>query len=170
MRVRRARLSLLGVAALCGIGSIAALAWGIIWPVSTVALQDRPANAVTGTASAETTKATTPALESLVTHCNKPLQRPLRQDTVAAAQAAAAQQAAKNGGPFSAMLVGTMIEEGFSRAMFSVPPATIELKAVGELIGIPPVTAEIVKIEPNQVLVRYQGQLVTLRLKGADEG
>ncbi|HET6880133.1 MAG TPA: hypothetical protein VFI31_08260, partial [Pirellulales bacterium] len=102
----------------------------------------------------------------------KRLQKPLREDDAREAAAKAALQAGQQkASPLAAVLVGTMIEDdGFSRAMFSVPPANIELKAVGDTVGVPPVTAEVVEIDRSQVVVRYQGQLLTLRLKGADEG
>lgn len=172
MHVRRTRYSLVASALVCGIGAVGALAWGSFSPIA-VALTSGPSiKRRSTTASPNGATIDGLALESFTTLWGKRLQKPLREDaagTEAAARTAA--QAAQQKAALAFVLVGTMIEsEGFSRAMFSVPPGNVELRGVGESVGVPPANAEVVVIERNQVVVRYQGRLVTLRLKGADEG
>jgi hypothetical protein len=60
-----------------------------------------------------------------------------------------------------------MLEPGRSLAMFATPPSAIKLTAEGEIVGDASSGAEVVRIEREQVVVRYQGNLIPLRVQRA---
>ena len=64
-------------------------------------------------------------------------------------------------------LLGTILEPGNTLAMFATPQGKIELRRVGEMVG--GTATDVVKIQRREVVVRYQGKLVTLAVHGMKE-
>lgn len=67
--------------------------------------------------------------------------------------------------PLGLKLIGTIIEPGRSLAMLSAANEKAELKCVGEEYG----GAEILVIEQDRVMARYNGRSVTLELQQPDK-
>jgi type II secretory pathway component PulC len=65
-------------------------------------------------------------------------------------------------------LRGTILERGYSVAVFETPESPVELRGVGELVGDEGDEAEVVEIYRDHVVLRYQGQLVTLPFPAGD--
>jgi hypothetical protein len=171
MSIRRTRhiLTALGIAATTGAVGVAA--WGLCWPCQVPAAQprdrrDSPDDQRDAAATAETL-----SLDELAKVWDQPLRRPLVDFApgTAATKAAGSTPGAPAASALNLNLVGTIIESGHSRAVFAMPNGAIELKGVGEIIGPSPTGPEVVAIEPKHVVVRFQGQLTTVRLKGADD-
>lgn len=62
-------------------------------------------------------------------------------------------------------LLGTMIEEGHSAAIFSVPQQGLVVCRVGEIIGPKGKTATIEKIGPDSVKVRINDRVFLIKLE-----
>jgi len=59
-------------------------------------------------------------------------------------------------------LVATMIESTGNQAMFSVTGGGTLFRRVGEQIVAGDSSAEVVEIEPNRVVLQYDGERITL--------
>jgi hypothetical protein len=60
--------------------------------------------------------------------------------------------------PLDIQLTGTIYEPGHCRAMIQLPDGTIQLRAVGDIVG----SATILQIEKRQVTIEYFGKLIVL--------
>lgn len=129
------------------LGSVAAVAWALLWPYET-----------TASLGAKNPKT------SRVSHDAAPQVPPLRVfETVwelnlrTAMYDNAAPGRVQERAAFPAKLSGTIIEPGNSQAMF-ITATGVEFKSVGDTIA----DAQVVEITANSVTVLYQGDRLTL--------
>ncbi len=170
MNIRRTRQTLIGTGIAATAAAALVAAWGLGSPCDVHPSLPRRARLEAGD-TIENADSEIAPLDEFAKLWDLPLRRPLVDGAgdATASSAAAASAAAASGALLNLSLVGTIVETGRSRAVFSTPNGGIELKGVGEIVGGLPGGPEIVEIEPRHVVVRFQGQLTTLRLKGADE-
>jgi hypothetical protein len=100
------------------------------------------------------TDAPVPSLAQIEQLASLDLRRPL-YDTPAAAAAPAQRP------PLALKLAGTIVEPGHSRAVLVGPEGKVELKSVGQSVA----GAEVLRIDPESVTVRYLDQEVQLTLQ-----
>ena len=62
-------------------------------------------------------------------------------------------------------LMATMIEATGNQAMFSATGGEILIRRVGELIAAGDSSAEVVEIDPNRVVLEYEGERITLKIE-----
>lgn len=148
-------------------GAIAALAWGLFWPVRVSAVAPRRAVFKTPVERADAPAKAALAAGDWARLWSKALRRPLVDKPIATTQEA---KKAVPSAPPNVVLVGTMVEAGHSKAMFATTNGVLELRGIGETVGGAPGGPEVVEIESNRVVLRHRGELMTVRLKGGDEG
>ena len=168
MNVRRTRFLLRSVGLITAIGAPAVMLWAVF--------TERDVGAEAGRriskpdpAQNKSAQAALPSLGAWQKVWTKRLQLPLRE-SAAGENPGSKPPTVQKAPPPNLVLVGTMVEDGYSKAMFSTAPGVLDLKGVGETVGALPGGPEVVAIEPSLVTLRYQGELIVLRLKGADEG
>jgi hypothetical protein len=156
MRVARVRLTLWLTTAVAAAGAVAALVAATLLPLD-VPSDARPGTQSRRPASASTTLATLPPLESFESAWRLPLRRPL-VDPPATESAVPAAAAVKPPAP-PIRLVGTIVDSRRPRGVFMTGLATIELKGVGETAG----GAKILAIDDNSATLTYEGDTIVLR-------
>jgi len=144
-------------------------AWGLGWPCEVAEAQPRRPRTKVSVQGGAAEQRDVPSLDEFVDLWGRPLRRPSADLPGGASGANGAGTAATSALPLNVNLVGTIVETGHSRAVFSTPNGAIELKGVGEIVGGLPGGPEVVEIEAKHVVLRFQGRLTTLRLKGGDE-
>lgn len=169
MNLKRTRFVLRGIGWMSTFGAVVTMGWAAFSPHE-ISQQGQPRTRKLDAAEVEAPEKALPSLQAWEKVWAKPLQRPLRELADGSQDGATKATAVQKTPPPNLVLVGTMVEDGCSKAMFSTAPGVLDLKGVGEALGTAPGGPEVVSIEPSKVVVRYQGELITLRLKGADEG
>lgn len=152
---------------LSSLAGIAALAWGLFWPCRIPPPAQKRSLAEKQMPLSNSAKVALDSMADWPQLWARALRRPLVDKPAAAATQSAIQ--AKPLVPLNVVLVGTIVEEGHSRAMLSTAAGVVEVLGIGETVGGATGGAEIVEIQSNSVVLRYRGELTTVRLKGADE-
>ena len=67
--------------------------------------------------------------------------------------------------PLNVKLAGTVVEEGYSRAILVNPEGRTEFKRIGERSG----DAEVLQIQPGKVTVRYHGEPIELTVERSND-
>lgn len=162
MRVRRAKWLLQAVGIGCYFAAAISLAWAFFWPCTVPTLSivkegRRTADNVPRAATSSESRAST-----LGSHWEKRLRAPLIDPPVAVTGESTPRDGQPQPEPWNATLLGTILEPGHNVAIIAVPPATIEVKGVGEKVGEDPFGAEIVDVLRDKVVLRRDGALITL--------
>lgn len=162
MRVRKARFCLVSLGVVFCLTAALSLAWGVLrtTPVS-LELQDNIRPIVPNGNQEPMTSAAAKINENDEVW-SRPYRRPLVDLPPVASSPVVAQVKAP---PLNLKLMGTILEPGRERAIFSTAKGVSELRKVGETVGDAPASAEVVQIARDRVVVRYNGELVTLELQ-----
>lgn len=160
MDLQRTKLLLLTGSTVLGAGTLLLIAWALWIPIAASASADRRALAVSP--DSVSLRADEPRIEDFAQIWEKPLRRSLSDSmpppdrpTVVSNRFA----------PLNLQLLGTMVEPDQARALFATHRGELEVRRVGESIGNPPASAELLRIEPKAVRLRYRNQDFTLVLR-----
>ena len=171
MSVQRTRLLLRGIAMVLLLSSVDLIAWAFQSPV---ALDDQASDLVAANRSAahQAKLVRSPPLNDFAKFWLTELRRPLYDPPPAPKEAKTDNKkdspqkrrrhksVPETGG---LRLVGTMLEDGRSMAVFTDASGKIELKGVGEALELSPGT-RVDRIELTQVTISEQGRPTVLRL------
>ena len=170
MNVQKTRLLLRAVAITLLLISVAVVAWAVRSPHERIGQggDSAPARRA-GTRKAKLVSS--PPLEDLAGVWGKELRRPLYDPPKAPKKTVPSdkkeskkkRRGGGNGSEGGLRLVGTMLEDGRSLAVFMNASGEIDLKGVGETLELAPGT-RLDRIDPTEVTVSIQGRATTFRL------
>jgi type II secretory pathway component PulC len=160
MRTRKARFWLVSLGVVCCMIAALSLAWGMRRPVvATLEPQDIIPTIRNGNQQPVSSAAA--RIDENAEVWGRPYRRPLEDAPPVVSQPVVAPVKAP---PLNLKLMGTILEPGRERAIFSTAKGVSVLRKVGETVGDTS-AAEVVQIARDQVVVRYNGELVTLVLQ-----
>lgn len=168
MNVRRTKFLLWTAAWLLSAAGAAVIGWGIFTPYDAGVAAAPAGDGTSRRSPAPATRPSFPPLEEFEAAWAVNLRGPLRDVPAAPSPASAALTGlvATPVAPPAFKLAGTVVEPGRSVAMLQTAEGRVELKSVGERMG----TAEILEIAIDRVVVRHNGQPLTLKLDKPRKG
>ena len=169
MNVQRKRLLLRAAAMILLVLSGAVLVWAFQGPAAVIDQADDLA--LKGSAVRTAKLVGSPPLEEFAKVWRKPLRRPLYDPPPAPKEPKRKEKKdptkqrrkANNRAAAGVQLVGTMVEDGRSLAVFMNSSGKIDLKGVGESLELAP-GMRVDRVDLTQVVVTNQGQQTTLQI------
>jgi hypothetical protein len=128
------------------LGAVLTIAGAAWWPYHT---SEPVESSPTVVAAAANESHGLPPLEAFAPLWDRDFQQPLFDGP----------QASQDAPAFPATLTGTIVEPGFSRAMFRLESGATEMRGVGTTVA----GAEVLEIAGDGAVVLYQGQRLTLK-------
>jgi hypothetical protein len=162
MKASRVKLLLWATTAFFAAGACLAVAWAALGPYDDSSAADlRPVpRRVAGPPGF-----TDPPIAAFAKVWDGPLGRPLSPPR-ATPVVPSARPVTAAAVPPAVKLIGTVVEDGYSMAIFAQPDGKVEWKRVGEASG----GAEVLRIEADRVMVRHNGEPVVLRVERVEKG
>ncbi len=148
MNLFRLKQSLRVASVMLAIGTVVVAGIAVLWPLRKPAVD--PAAQTNATAAAADFT-TIPPLESFKSVWAVDLRKPLFDGGAGPSNKPA----------FAAKLAGTVVEPGFSQAMFSLPGGQTEMHKVGDEVA----GAEVLEINADSAIVLFDGQRLTLKME-----
>jgi hypothetical protein len=150
----RIKQSLLVASVMLGVACAVSVAVAVFWPLQTTGVVDGSRSGTRlpayGDGGSENEM---PPLESFRPVWAIDFRRPLFDGVKGPAAKAT----------FAAKLAGTVVEPGFSQAMFNLPGGQVELHKIGDKVA----GAEVIEIKSDSAVVLFEGQRLTLKLEGS---
>jgi hypothetical protein len=141
---------------------VALLAWAVFWPCTEPRLPTDSSSAARENAAVTDPPEQSIDQQQFAALSSKRLRAPLGK---ADSQATEDMDAVPMDMPdplLNLTLRGTIVEKGHSVAIFSTAESPLELRGIGEVVGEEGDEAEVVEIQRDLVVLRYQGELVKL--------
>jgi len=161
MPIRRLRTLLWALSITLSLASLSAVSWAVWWPYHASLPQSTPATREKSASDDPGLSFGRPTLSQFEGLWDKRLRRPLYDPPPPTPKVAEVKKLP----PLQIKLLGTIIEPGKSQAMLATPRGTVELKRVGDTIDSEQPPAELVTIERDRVVLKRQGDLITLEIK-----
>ena len=168
MRIQRIRWCLWGAGSVLYAAVAFLLAWAVFWPTEHA---PRPDLTATNQAPADIADPPLRRLDpqQFAALLNKRLRALLDNSNPQSPPEVRPSQAEMPDAVLGLTLRGTIVEKGHSVAVFSTVDSPVEIRGIGERVGDPGNEAEIVEVQRDQVVLRYQGDLVTLPFPDSEE-